>query len=102
MPKLLPIRWSVPAVWSIPEEYTVPFPYTIPEDYSVPEIFEEAQPASVETTTQTTIQKTTQKAEKKSEIDPSIAIFITAGMVSLFGGVMLWRMTKRKKRKEVK
>lgn len=89
-PFQLPIKWSVPAKWTFPKKYTVPFPYTIPEDYSVPSTFE-VPPIPFETTV-------IPKPEKKFEIDPLTAALITTGMVALFGGVMVGRISKRKGR----
>ena len=88
--KNLPVKWSVPAVWSVPDKFTVPFPYSIPTDYSVPDIFEE-----VTTPTQTTTKEQPQK-EKQFTIDPLTATLITAGMVGLFGGVAIGRISRKR------
>lgn len=93
-PSLLPVKWSIPLVWTVPDKYSVPFPYSVPTDYSVPDIFEEVSTTSRQT------ESRSQNTEKKI-IDPLTAALITAGMIGLFGGVAVGRIS-RKKKKEVK
>lgn len=72
--------------------YKVPKHYTIPPDYALPNASEVTATSTVGGTPSGT------ESQKGFNIDPTTAA-ITAGMIGLFGGVAIGRVSKRKSSK---
>lgn len=69
--------------------YKVPKHYTIPTDYALPNASEATTAGGSSSETQ---------SQKQLIIDPT-TVAITAGMIGLFGGVAIGRVSKRKSSK---